>query len=109
MVIDGAGIPALLEEACRIASPAGRIGLLGFSSAPCNISQQDIVRKELSLFGSRLNRRLIPEVVSWLESGRLNPAAMITQTFDAREARAAFDFVEKHPDRLLKVQLAFDE
>jgi L-gulonate 5-dehydrogenase len=109
VVIDGAGIPALLEEACRIASPAGRIGLLGFSSAPCNISQQDIVRKELSLFGSRLNRRLIPEVVSWLESGRLKPAAMITQTFDAREARAAFDFVEKHPDRLLKVQLAFDE
>lgn len=109
VVIDGAGIPALLEEACRVASPAGRIGLLGFSPAPCNVSQQDIVRKELSLFGSRLNRRLIPEVVRWLESGRLDPAAMITQTFAACDARAAFDFVETHPDRLLKVQLAFDE
>ena len=53
VVIDGAGVPCCPEEACHVASPAGRIGLLGFSSAPCNISQQDIVRKELSLFGSR--------------------------------------------------------
>ena len=107
VVIDGAGVPALLEEACRVASPAGRIGLLGFSPGPCNISQQEIVKKELTLVGSRLNRHLLPEVVEWLESGRLKPAAMITQTFAAREARAAFDLVEQHPERTVKVQLAF--
>ena len=88
---------------------SGRIGLLGFSPGPCNISQQEIVKKELSLVGSRLNRRLLPEVVSWLESGRLKPAPMITQTFAAREAQAAFDLVERHPERTVKVQLAFDE
>ena len=109
VVIDGAGVPALLEEACRVASPAGRIGLLGFSPAPCNISQQEIVKKELTLVGSRLNRHLLPEVVEWLESGRLQPAAMITQTFAAKEARAAFDLVEQHPEQTVKVQLAFGE
>lgn len=108
VVIDGAGIPSLLEEACRVAAPAGRIGLLGFSPAPCNISQQEIVRKELALVGSRLNRRFIPEVVTWLESGALRPEAMITQSFDARDARAAFDLIERHPERTLKVQLVFD-
>lgn len=107
VVIDGAGVPALLEEACRVASPAGRIGLLGFSPAPCNVSQQEIVKKELTLVGSRLNRQLLPEVVGWLESGRLRPAAMITQTFAAAEARAAFELVERHPERTVKVQLAF--
>ncbi len=107
VVIDGAGIPSLLEEACRVAAPAGRIGLLGFSPAPCNVSQQEIVRKELTLVGSRLNRRFIPEVVHWLESGALRPEAMITQTFDARDARAAFDLVEQHPEQTLKVQLVF--
>ena len=109
IVIDGAGIPALLAEACRIASPAGRIGLLGFSPAPCNISQQEIVRKELSLVGSRLNRGFIPEVIGWLESGRLKPADMITHTFAASKAQEAFDLVEQHPEQTLKVQLAFDE
>jgi L-gulonate 5-dehydrogenase len=107
VVIDGAGVPALLEEACRVASPAGRIGLLGFSPAPCNISQQEIVKKELALVGSRLNRRLLPQVIEWLESGRLKPAAMITQTFPAREARAAFELIEKDPGSTLKVQLEF--
>jgi L-gulonate 5-dehydrogenase len=109
VVIDGAGVPALLEEACRVASPAGRIGLLGFSPAPCNISQQEIVKKELTLVGSRLNRHLLPEVVQWLESGSLKPAAMITQTFDAKDARAAFDLVENHPERTVKVQFVFGD
>jgi L-gulonate 5-dehydrogenase len=108
VVIDGAGIPALLAEACRVVAPAGRIGLLGFSADPCNVSQQEIVRKELNLGGSRLNRRFIPEVVRWLESGALKPAGMITQTFAAQDARAAFELIERHPERTLKVQLAFD-
>ncbi len=107
VVIDGAGIPALLEEACRVVSPAGRIGLLGFSPAPCNISQQQIVAKELTLVGSRLNRGFIPQVVQWLAEGRLQPAEMITQTIPAAEARAAFDLVENEPQRTIKVHLDF--
>ena len=107
LVIDGAGIPALLEEACRVVSPAGRIGLLGFSPGPCNISQQQIVAKELTLVGSRLNRRFIPQVVEWLAEGRLQPAGMITQTFPARNAREAFHLVETEPQRTIKVQFDF--
>ncbi|HEY2133353.1 MAG TPA: Zn-dependent oxidoreductase [Acetobacteraceae bacterium] len=107
LVIDGAGIPALLLEACRVASPAGRIGLLGFSPEPCAVVQQEIVRKELTIVGSRLNRRLLPQVVGWLESGRLRPAAMITHSFAAADARAAFDLIETHPEQTVKVQLVF--
>jgi len=107
LIIDGTGVPALLEEACRIASPAGRIGLLGFSPAPCNISQQEIVKKELTLVGSRLNCRLLPTIMDWLASGRLTPAGMITQTYSARDAQAAFDLIEQHPERTVKVQLDF--
>lgn len=109
VVIDGAGVPALLEEACRVVSPAGRIGLLGFSPAPCNISQQEIVKKELTLVGSRLNRRLLPQVVTWLAEGKLKPQAMIAHTFPSREARAAFELIEKRPQDTLKVQLAFGD
>lgn len=108
LVIDGAGVPALLEEACRIASPAGRIGVLGFSPAPCNVSQQEIVKKELTLAGSRLNCRLLPKVVDWLQGGQLRPAAMITQTFAAGDARKAFELIERDPGSTVKVHLAFD-
>ena len=107
LVIDGAGIPALLDEACRVASPAGRIGLLGFSDAPSNLSQQEVVRKELTVVGSRLNRRLLPRVVEWLAEKRLDPQGMITQVFPAQDAHAAFELIEKEPQRTLKVQLHF--
>lgn len=107
LVIDGAGVPALLGEACRVAASAGRIGLLGFSPEPTPVVQQEIVRKELTLVGSRLNRRLKRQVIEWLEAGRLTPAAMITQTFRAEDAHAAFDLVEAHPEQTVKVQLSF--
>ena len=107
LVIDGAGVPALLLEACQIAAPAGRIGLLGFSADPSPVIQQEIVRKELTIVGSRLNRRLIGKVIEWLESGALKPAAMITHSFPAAQARAAFDLIETHPEQTLKVQLVF--
>jgi L-gulonate 5-dehydrogenase len=108
LIVDGAGVPALLDLACRIASPTGQIGLLGFSAEPSALVQQQVVAKELTLVGSRLNRRLLPEVIEWLEGGRLKPEAMITQTFGATDARAAFDLVENHPEQTIKVQLAFD-
>jgi L-gulonate 5-dehydrogenase len=107
VVIDAAGVPALLAEACRVAAPGGRIGLLGFSTEPSPVVQKDIVGKELTLVGSRLNRRLLAQVVGWLAEGRLRPAAMITQTFPARDVAAAFDLVDRHPQQTIKVQLDF--
>ncbi len=107
VVIDGAGIPSLLKEACRIASPAGRIGLLGFSPSACNVSQQEIVKKELTLVGSRLNKRFIPQVVDWLSEGRIKPAGMITQSFAATQAQQAFKLIEDEPASTIKVQLDF--
>ncbi len=97
----------MLKEACRVACPAGRIGLLGFSPAPCNVSQQEIACKQLPLVGSRLNRRFMPQALEWLAGVRLRPEGMITQTFPAQDARAAFDLVEREPQRTIKVQLAF--
>jgi L-gulonate 5-dehydrogenase len=108
LVIDAAGVPMLLAEAVRLASPAGRIGLLGFSAEPSAVVQQEIVRKELTIVGSRLSRRLVPAVVGWLEAGALKPEAMITQTFAARDAAAAFALIVRDPASTIKVQLAFD-
>ena len=107
LVIDAAGAPALLEEAVALVSPAGRIGLLGFSSQPSTLVQKDIMRKEISIHGSRLSRRLLPRVVAWLQEGKLDPGPMITHTFPAEEASAAFDFLEKESSTAIKVQLDF--
>lgn len=107
VVIDGAGVPALLEEAVAIASPAGRIGLLGFSATPSALVQQRVVAKELSLFGSRLNNRFMPQVLQWFADGALDAQALITQTYAAADARQAFALIEQEPFKTIKVQLVF--
>lgn len=107
VVIDATGVPALLTEAVALASPAGRIGLLGFSEVPSSVVQKHIVGKEISIFGSRLNRKLLPEVVGWLESGLLQPADMIRNTFAATEAEQAFALIRNDPSSTIKVQLEF--
>ena len=56
---------------------------------------------------ARLNRKLLPQVMAWLSSGRLAPGAMVTQTFAARDARDAFDLIARHPERTVKVHLDF--
>lgn len=40
LIIDAACHPSILDEATRLISPAGRIGIMGFSSEPCTITQQ---------------------------------------------------------------------
>ncbi len=107
VVVDATGVPALLSEAVALASPAGRIGLLGFSEVPASVVQKHIVGKEISIFGSRLNRKLLPEVIGWLESGELQPADMIRNTFAATEAEQAFAMIRNDPSSTIKVQLEF--
>ena len=107
VVIDAAGEPGLLSEALQVVSPAGRIGLLGFSTRPVEVVQKEIVSKEIAVHGSRLSRKLLPQVVAWLENGELRPKAMIRDTFAAEDARAAFARIRKNRSSTIKVQLKF--
>ena len=109
LVIEAAGAPGLFEEATRIASPAGRIGLLGFTATPSPVTQQDIVKKELTISGSRLNRKLLPQAIGWFQAGQIDPTDLITQVFPARDAVAAFDLIASDPGSTVKVQLDFDD
>lgn len=108
LVIEAAGAPGLIDEATRVASPAGRIGLLGFTAEPTPIVQQEIVKKELTIAGSRLNRRLLPRVVVWFKTRRIDPRGLVTQVFPAADAQAAFDLIARDPGSTMKVQLSFE-
>ncbi len=69
LIADAACVPALLPQMLRMASPAGRIGLLGFTPTPSDLAQLEVIKKELTLVGSRLNNRKFPEVIDLMASG----------------------------------------
>ncbi|MDP1189070.1 Zn-dependent oxidoreductase, partial [Klebsiella pneumoniae] len=54
LVIDAACHPSILQEAILLASPAARIGILGFSGEASTLPQPSITRTEISMFSARL-------------------------------------------------------
>ncbi|MBN3264367.1 Zn-dependent oxidoreductase [Pectobacterium brasiliense] len=109
LIVDAACHPSILQEAITIASPAARIAIMGFSSEPCQVSQQGITSKEISIFSSRLNANKFPIVIEWLKAKRIDPAKLITHRFDYQEVVQAIDVFEKDQKRCCKVLLTFND
>ncbi|MEI2263816.1 Zn-dependent oxidoreductase [Erwinia sp. CGal63] len=105
LIIDAACHPAILAEAVALASPAARIGLLGFSGEPCTVTQQSLTSKELSLFTSRLNSQRFPQVIEWMEKGLIAPEKLVTHYLPLNDVEAAMTLFEKDPRSCCKVIL----
>lgn len=107
LIIDAACHPSILQEAITIASPAARISIMGFSSEPCQVTQQGITSKELAIFASRLNAKKFPQVIEWISKGLIDPSKLITHQFDFEKVADALDTFEKYQKDCCKILLTF--
>ncbi|MGB7801526.1 Zn-dependent oxidoreductase [Buttiauxella sp.] len=107
LIIDAACHPAILPEAIALASPAARIGIMGFSSDPCVLNQQAITSKELSIYSSRLNSNRFPMVIDWMTEKKIQPKKLITHQFNYMQVVDAMEIFEKDQKQCCKVLLTF--
>ena len=107
LIIDAACHPSILPEAIGLASPAARIGIMGFSSEPCLINQQGITSKELTIYSSRLNSNRFPLVIEWMKEKKISPEKLITHQFHYSQVIEAMEIFEKDPKTCCKVLLTF--
>ncbi|MDX6042167.1 Zn-dependent oxidoreductase [Scandinavium lactucae] len=107
LIVDAACHPSILQEAVNLASPAGRIVLMGFSSDPSQVAQQGITGKELTVYSSRLNANKFPVVIDWLKKGLIDPDKLITHVMDYRHVSDAIERFEKDQKHCCKVLLTF--
>ncbi|NDL63340.1 Zn-dependent oxidoreductase [Acerihabitans arboris] len=107
LIVDAACHPAILQEAVKLASPAARIGLLGFSGDASSVTQQSITSKEISIFTSRLNSHRFPQVIEWMVQGKIDVSKLITHYMDAADVEAALTLFEKDQRHCCKVILKF--
>lgn len=103
LIADAACVPSLFPSIVRMASPAGRIGLLGFNATPSDLVQLEVIKKELTLVGSRLNNRKFPEVIGMLASGRLDATALVSHRLPFADMSEAIHMIEHHPEKARKV------
>jgi L-gulonate 5-dehydrogenase len=96
------------EDAVEITSNAGKIVELSFNETPSDIVPAGIVKKELTIYGSRLQTKRFPVVIDYLKQGKLPLKGFVSGTFPLDEMNYAFDYVDKNNAIVRKVIISFD-
>ncbi|AKL95876.1 threonine dehydrogenase [Clostridium aceticum] len=108
VIVDTVCSASTFENAVKLASPAGRIVVIGLTNAPSQITQVDITKKELTIVGSRLNCNKFDEVISGFESGELSPEILKTHSFHFTKIQDAVQLIKDEPEKVIKVVLNFN-
>jgi L-gulonate 5-dehydrogenase len=106
-VIDAAATIPTLELSFKLVSVGGVIVVLSFSGDPAQIAPLTIVKKQLTIAGSRLHSRQFSSVIRLMESGALRGDGLVTHTFAFADIQKAFDYIDAHPAEVRKALLEF--
>lgn len=97
LIYETSGTPAGLEQAINLATPGGRIVLLGLPGQSYPVSTVMIVRKELAIFGSMIYTKEFPQSLELLAKGIINTEALVSGIHPLEELSARLeDFSEPH-------------
>ncbi|MBB6448081.1 L-gulonate 5-dehydrogenase [Geomicrobium halophilum] len=107
VVIDAVGTARTFEQAVTLASIAGKVVTLGFNEQPSSIPSLLLTKKELTVTGSRLQANQFGTVIKQVNIGKLDPAAMISHTFNFKQVKEAIQLLENPHQEARKVVLTF--
>ena len=107
--IDASGTSDSLMKLLRATGNAGRVMVMGFSTAPIEINQFLITSKELDVRGSRLQNQRFGDAIRLIEEGKLDLNGSVSHTFPLTRAQEAFDFVDSRDPSIRKIVLTFGD
>jgi alcohol dehydrogenase len=106
-VIEAVGRPELIQQALLLARPGGRIAVIGLCAAPVELQPILLFLKNLSLRSGLVNpQRFVPRLLPAIESGRLDPAEIITHRLPLTDGVRGYEVFASHAEDVLKVVLA---
>jgi L-gulonate 5-dehydrogenase len=108
VTVDAVCIKKSFEDAIEVTSPAGRVVELSFNEIPSEIAPVGIIKKELTICGSRLQTKRFPVVIDYLRQGKLPLKGFVTGIFPLDEMIQAFDYVDKNNATVRKVVINFE-
>lgn len=106
--IDASGTSDSLMKLLRATGNAGRVMVMGFSTAPIEINQFLITSKELDVRGSRLQNKRFGDAIRLIQEGKLDLKGSVSHTFPLTKAQEAFDFVDSRDPSIRKIVLTFE-
>jgi threonine dehydrogenase-like Zn-dependent dehydrogenase len=103
VVIEAAGNPVTFVLALEAVSFAGRVISIGYSKEEVHFNSQLIVRKELTVYGSRNALRVFPSVIQMFERKEKPYLSLISKIFTFEQSPEAFKFWDENPGMVSKV------
>ncbi|NQU85151.1 MAG: alcohol dehydrogenase catalytic domain-containing protein [Mariniphaga sp.] len=85
----------------------GKVCVLGLSDHPAPIVFKELIWKEAQIVTSRVSHGEFAEVIDHLNIGSLKPDALISKIMYGSQIQEAFELVQKHKEKYLKVLLDF--
>jgi L-gulonate 5-dehydrogenase len=108
VTVDAVCIKKTFEDAIEVTSAAGRVVELSFSETPSAIAPVNLVKKELTICGSRLQTKRFPVVIDAIKRGALPLTGFITRTYPLAEMLDAFAYVDNNNATVRKVVISLD-
>lgn len=107
VAIDAACVGVTLEQAAKAVRSAGVVVTMGFHDKQAQITEFNITSRELDIRGSRLNNNKFPQVIEWVNAGKLEPTKIVTDTFHFTDIEKALTKLKDDPENTMKVILTF--
>jgi threonine dehydrogenase-like Zn-dependent dehydrogenase len=105
VAIDAVAVPAASRTAVDVVRRGGRVVIFGIPphGAKLELDTERLVKSELEVRGSFIDRFTFPRAISMLAEGSIDVASLVTDVFRLEDAAGAFDAVRN--GKGLKVQI----
>ncbi|MDR1786685.1 MAG: zinc-binding alcohol dehydrogenase family protein [Spirochaetaceae bacterium] len=109
VTIDAVCSKKSFEDCIDVTSVAGRIVELSMSETASEIVPKNIMAREISIYGSRLQTRRFPVVIDYLKKGQLQLKGFVTAEYPLDKMADAFAYIDAHNDAVRKIIVKMPE
>lgn len=106
--IEAAGQPETFLACIDAAAFSGTVILIGNGKRETTFNHSVLLKKELSLFGSRNSLDDFPPLIDAVRSGKVVIDTLVTDTYAADDAVSAFERLKNNDGSTAKVQVVFE-
>ncbi len=103
VVFEASGSPVATLATTAFAGHAANVVLVGWNRVPVEVDTVTLMRKELTVLGSRNSVNAFPAVLRLLADGLVDPTQLITHHFAFDDAATALEVLDRNQGMVLKV------
>jgi len=110
VALEAVGVPDTFELACQLIRPGGRVANIGVHGHPAALHLEKLWTRDVTITTGLVDTRTIPQLMSLVASGRLDPTVFATHRFALEDTMSAYDtFADAANTAALKVVLEGSE